>query len=150
MFDMRHALPASTTNDVGRYAAHYRDVARYFDIEFPYPAGTLLIRNFRDVTDQGQSLPAVNQHHAAMRHALHCFTASPQQPCSTAPLLHGSTAALHHFPYLHFRRCMVGYRMYNACTYMYALMPWYAEIHTEYTSIVHVVLFNRPRRTLDI
>ena len=42
------------TNDVIRYAAYYRDKARYFDIEYPYPPGTLLIRNFRDAADQGK------------------------------------------------------------------------------------------------
>ena len=46
----------SKNNGIGgtsQYAYYYRDAAVPFDITYNYPKGTLLIRDYRDINDQG-------------------------------------------------------------------------------------------------
>ena len=45
--------PVAGTGGTGAYARYYANVAKPFDVNLPWPEGTLIGRDYRDVGDQG-------------------------------------------------------------------------------------------------
>ena len=63
----------------GAYANYYKDVYNKFDINIKYPIGTLIIRDFRDIDDQGH-VAIIIENNGSQSKVLQSFTFKNKYP----------------------------------------------------------------------